>query len=71
MADVTLNEVVQLAEKLTPEDQQALIAHLQEHAHKDIGKEFDRLFNLFVFDVGEWPQEITLRRKDEYGDSER
>lgn len=77
MADVTFTEVVQLAEKLTPEEQQALIVYLQEHSKsrngegRSVSKAFDEMFNLLVFDVGQWPEGMTLRREDEYGDDDR
>ena len=71
MADITLDEVVQLADKLTPEERQALIVHVQKHSHEDTAKEFDELFGLLVFDVDKWPEALTLRREDEYGDTDR
>ncbi len=77
MADVTFTEVVQLAEKLTPQEQQALIVYLQERSKshngeaKNVSKAFDEMFNLLVFDVGQWPEGMKLRREDEYGDDDR
>lgn len=67
MADVTFDEVVRLAEKLPPEQQKALADYLQ--ARQDAPKRPP--LNLLVFDVGEWPEGMTLRREDEYDDDGR
>ncbi len=78
MADVTFDEVLHLAEQLTPEEQKALIAYLvTEVQHREAGRtastqdDFNRTFDLLVFDTGPWPTGLSLRREDEYGDEER
>ena len=78
MADMTFDEVLHLAEQLTPEEQKALIVRLeaevrQREAELNIStqEDFNRTFDLLVFDAGPWPAELTLRREDEYGDSAR
>jgi hypothetical protein len=77
MADITFAEVARLAEKLTTEEQRALIKYLQERSQardgqsKSLSQKFDELFGFIIFDVGQWPEGLTLRREDEYGDSDR
>ena len=73
MADITLSEILSLAEKLTPEEQRALIAHLETEArqrelaqHQTTHQDFERTLGLLVFDVGPWPAGMTLRREDEH-----
>jgi hypothetical protein len=71
MTDVTFEEVLHLAEQLTPADQQALIERLRQHQERDREHTFQQTFGLLVFDPGPWPDHLTLRREDEYGDDER
>jgi hypothetical protein len=68
MTDATFEEVIKLAEQLTPEEQEALIEHLR--ASKQRAKQRPSA-TLTVFEVGVWPQGMTLRREDEYGDDGR
>lgn len=71
VTDANFTEVVRLAEQLTPEEQQALIMHLEEQfLHRqeqirDTHRRFNETFDLLVFDVGAWPDGLTLRREDE------
>jgi hypothetical protein len=78
MADLTFDEVVHLAKQLTPEEQKALIAQLeaevrQREARPSVSTQdnFNQAFGLLLFDAGPWPSQLTLRREDEYGDTER
>jgi hypothetical protein len=68
MADITLEDVLELAEQLTPDEQARLIEVLQaKHPRK--GKRPP--LNFPVDDVGPWPESLSLRREDMYGDDER
>ena len=78
MADVTFDEVVHLVNQLTPEEQKALIALLeaevrQRETQRNIPTQddFNQTFGLLVFDPGPWPAGLSLRREDEYEDTER
>lgn len=72
MADIAFEEVAALAEQLTPKEQQALVERLQAKRGDVVQPSFKpRTLDLLVFDVGEWPEELTLRREDEYGEDER
>jgi hypothetical protein len=67
MAEALYTQVVKLAERLTPDERQALIEHLSVHqGHKKRPTE-----TLKVFTGTDWPQGMTLRREDEYGDDGR
>jgi hypothetical protein len=59
--------LVELVEQLPEEQQRDLVARVQ---HK-VAKHNRFSEQLLVFDVGDWPQGITLRREDEYGDDGR
>ncbi len=67
MADITFEELVEAAQKLTPDLQKALIEAIQPHSVRE--ETFREAFGLQVFDVGPWPDELTLRREDD--DNER
>lgn len=68
MSDLTLDHVLKLAEQLTPEEQQALVERLLAK-RAETGKRPP--LDLLMFDVGPWPEALTLRREDEYGERER
>lgn len=72
MAQVTFEEVVKLAEQLTPVEQQALIAHLQEIAKQRelTFAEWKALFDSMKDDT---PiiADVSPRRVDWYGDDGR
>jgi hypothetical protein len=70
MADVTFEEVLHLAEQLKPEEQAALVEHLQELTRtRQLSAEEKRtLFESIVVDIGPWPQDWSLRREDWYDD---
>ncbi|MBZ0299002.1 MAG: hypothetical protein K8J31_04640 [Anaerolineae bacterium] len=72
MAQVTYDEVLRLAEQLTPAEQQALIAHLQELAeHRALtDDEWDALFDSLKMNIMP-AAEFSLRRADWYDDDGR
>ncbi|MBI5670056.1 MAG: hypothetical protein HZC41_18835 [Chloroflexi bacterium] len=72
MAQVTYEEVVKLAEQLTPLEQQALIAHLQETArHRELTfTEWKALFDSMK-DNTPIIADISPRREDWYDDDGR
>ena len=72
MAQVTYDEVVRLAEQLSPVEQQALIAHLQETAkHRKLTKEeWLALFDSMKVSIP-LGKDFSLRREDWYGDDGR
>jgi len=69
MGAMTVEQIVRAVEQLSPEEREALIERLRAtqlakaHVHPEL--------DLLVFDVGPWPDGLTLRREDEYGDDER
>ena len=67
MSDINFDDVVKLADQLSPEEQQALLEHLQAKRKLPRRPPLD----LLVFDVGPWPEGMTLRREDEYDDDGR
>lgn len=67
MAEVRFEEVVRQAEQLTPEEQDELIRWLEAlRAPRQRPSK-----TLRVFHVDHFPEHLTLRREDEYGDDER
>lgn len=68
MAAITFEDVVKLAEQLSPEERQALIEHLQMSGKRRAKRPSEVLQ---VFEVNAWGDAWTLRREDEYGDEER
>jgi hypothetical protein len=62
MRDITLDEVLKLAEQLTAQEQAKLIERLQEK------QETHPPFNFPVIDLGPWPENVSLRREDWYDD---
>ena len=59
--------LVELVEQLPDEQQRDLVERVRHKTTKRA-----RLSEqLLVFDVGEWPAGLTLRREDEYGDDGR
>lgn len=67
MADITFEDVVKFAEQLTPEEQEKLIARLESQRVR--GKRPS--LNFPVDDLGAWPEGLSLRREDWYGDDGR
>ncbi len=70
MVHVKFEDVLELAEKLTPEEQQTLVARLEKQTHQSVeltpeDLAFEQTLGLLVFDVGPWPDQLTLRRADE------
>lgn len=63
---IPFETLVKLVEQLPQEERLALIERVQ---HRDQRRRVTD--DLLMFDVGPWPEELTLRREDEYGDSER
>ncbi|MBI1258826.1 MAG: hypothetical protein GC204_15255 [Chloroflexi bacterium] len=63
MADIRFEDVLELAEQLTPEEQKQLIAVLQTKpaSHKRPPLNFP------VDDLGAWTKGLSLRREDWYG----
>lgn len=70
---VTLQEVIALAEKLPPQDQTALLAHLLRISNQRelTVEEKKALRNASVVDVGPWPENLSLRHEDWYGEDGR
>ena len=70
MVDVTFDEVAQLAERLSPEEQRALIVYLEERAQQRqlTVNEWMSLFDALMIDVGAWPEDDALKRTDWYDD---
>lgn len=62
---VQLEEILHLSERLTPEDKQLLIQHLQATLPPKRPS-----LQLLEFDVV-WPDHLTLRREDEYDNDGR
>ena len=69
MAEITLEQVYREACQLPPEEQEELIERLK--AVRQAHAVLDPRLDLLVFDVGPWPDGLTLRREDEYGDAQR
>ena len=69
MAEIPLEQVYRAARRLAPEEQEALIERLR--AERKAHAVLDPTLSLLVFDVGPWPDGLTLRREDEYGDDQR
>lgn len=63
---IPFETLVELVEQLPPDQRSALIERVQ---HKEQPKPLSKQF--LVFDVGDWPKDMTLRREDEYGDDGR
>ncbi len=72
MADVTYDDVVRLAEQLTPVEQRALIAHLQQVARqRELSfKEWKILFEAMI-DHTPVVGDFSPRREDWYDDDGR
>jgi len=70
MPDVKFEEVARLAEQLKPDEQQALVEHLQNLARSRqlSAQEKRALFETLIVDLGPWPEGWSLRRKDWYDD---
>ncbi len=58
--------VDELAEQLSVEQKQRLIERLRA-----VKEQQNPLKTLRVFNTGNFPKEMTLRREDEYGDDDR
>lgn len=72
MADVTFEEVAKLADKLSPEDRQALITHLQERTqHRKLRpEEWNALLNSITISIPPGPK-FSDKREDWYDDDGR
>jgi hypothetical protein len=73
MEQVSYQQVLQLAEQLTPEEQQTLIARMQEiAAARQLSiRERKALFASMTLDLGPVAPGFSDRRADWYGDDER
>lgn len=60
---IPFETLVELVEQLPEEQQRDLVDRVQ---HKTV-KPAHLSEQLLVFDVGDWPEGLTLRREDEYG----
>lgn len=67
MADITFEDVLELAEQLTPEEQDKLIAELSAKRPSRTRPPL----NFPVDDLGPWLEGLSLHREDWYGDGER
>jgi hypothetical protein len=63
---IPFETLVELVEQLPPEQRSTLIERVQR---KNQPKRLSE--QLLVFNVGAWPEGMTLRREDEYGDDGR
>jgi hypothetical protein len=64
MAGIRFEDVLELAEQLTPEEQKQLIEALQT---KSAPRKRPPL-NFPVDDLGAWPESLSLRREERYID---
>ena len=70
MVDMTFEDVAKAAEQLSDEERAALIERLQASLAEPSGKKRP-LLDFPVDDLGPWPEALTLRREDLYGDDGR
>ncbi|MDZ4768015.1 MAG: hypothetical protein SGJ24_02715 [Chloroflexota bacterium] len=63
---IPFETLVELVKQLPPDQRSTLIERV---LHKDQPKRLSE--QLLVFKVGAWPEGMTLRREDEYGDDGR
>jgi hypothetical protein len=63
---ITLDQVIHLVNQLTPDEQEKLTEYLELQKKKR-----SILDDIPVVDVGPWPEGLSLRREDMYGDDER
>ena len=72
MVEVTYQQVIRLAEQLTPQEQRALVAYLQDLRRHGLTKE-ERLslFESLITDLGPVAPDSSFRREDWYSDDER
>lgn len=73
MAQVAYEQVIRLVDQLTPQEQEALVAYLQDRAtHRRLTTgERRALFESMTVDLGPVSPDVSLRRADWYGDDER
>lgn len=73
MAQAAYEQVIRLVEQLTPQEQEALAAYLQERAknRRLTTGERKALFESMIVDLGPVSPDVSLRRVDWYGDDER
>jgi hypothetical protein len=62
---LSFEDLVHLAEQLTPEEQKTLIERLETGKKKPVPFDFP------VIDIGPWPGDFSLRREDWYSDDGR
>lgn len=65
MSTTLFDQVLRAAQRLTPQEQQELIERLWEIDHKRPRSILDVLP---LDNVGSWPEDLSLRREDMYGD---
>ena len=72
MVEGTYQQVIRLAEQLTPQEQRTLVAYLQILRRHGLPKE-ERLslFESMLTDLGPVSPDFSFRREDWYGDDER
>lgn len=63
---VTLDQVIHMVNQLTPDEQEKLTEYLELQKKKR-----SILDDIPVVDVGPWPEGLSLRREDMYGNNER
>ena len=68
MAEMTFDEVYEAAKRLPPEQQEELVRRLSPESNKGAKRLVDALP---LDNVGPWPDALSLRRKDMYGDDGR
>lgn len=73
MASIFYEDVVSLVDKLTPEEQQAIVRHVLEKPTKKklSPEEFQALLESMSLDLGPLPANWSDRREDWYGDDGR
>ena len=66
--EIPYSELLRAIQKLAPEELEKLLEQLRVMREKQ-GRSI--LDNIPVLDVGPWPDNLSLRRKDMYGNDER
>jgi hypothetical protein len=66
MPGTRFEEVARLAEQLRPDEQQALVEHLQNlsRSRQLSAQEKRALFETLIVDLGPWPEGWSFRRRD-------
>lgn len=73
MTTTLYHQVLELIERLSVQEQESLVAHLQQLARRRQLSKSERkeLFKKLVIDLGPASPDFSFRRQDWYGDDER